>query len=58
MLPMLNPLIKRRVTVKKIAWLLLAGVSLVSTNVAAQEMNTPESKVTKIFDRELSSVAG
>src|SRR4029077_5260722 len=27
MLPMLNPLIKRRVTVKKIALLLLAGVS-------------------------------
>ena len=35
MLPMLT-LIKRRVTVKKIALLLLAGVSLVSTNVAAQ----------------------
>src|SRR5262245_42138415 len=58
MLPMLNPLIKRRVTVKKIALLLLAGVSLVSTNVAAQGTNTPASKVTKIFDRELPNVPG
>jgi quercetin dioxygenase-like cupin family protein len=57
MLPMLT-LIKRRVTVKKIALLLLAGVSLVSTNVAAQETNTPASKVTKIFDRELPNVPG
>src|SRR5262245_54439512 len=55
---MLNALIKRRVTVKKIALLLLAGVSLLSTNVAAQETNTPASKVTKIFDRELPNVPG
>jgi len=39
---MLNPLIKRRVTVKKIALLLLAGASPLSTNVAAQEMNVRE----------------
>ena len=43
---------------KKIALLLLAGVSLVSTNVAAQETNMPASKVTKIFDRELPNVPG
>ena len=42
---MLNPLVKRRVTVKKIALLLLAGASLLSTNVAAQEMNAPATKV-------------
>jgi len=44
---MLNPLIKRRVTVKKIALLLLAGASLLSTNVAAQEVNVPASEVTR-----------
>jgi quercetin dioxygenase-like cupin family protein len=48
---MLNPLIKRRVTVKKIALLLLAGASLLSTNVAAQEVNVP-------VDRELPNVPG
>jgi quercetin dioxygenase-like cupin family protein len=57
-LPMLNPLIKRRVTVKKIALLLLAGASLLSTNVAAQEMNAPATKVSKVFDRELPNVPG
>ena len=43
---------------KKIALVLLAGVSLLSTNVAAQETNAPASKVTKIFDRELPNVPG
>ena len=42
---------------KKIALLLLAGASLLST-VAAQEVNVPASKVTKIFDRELPNVPG
>ena len=42
---------------KKIALLLLAGASLLSTNVAA-ETNAPASKVTKIFDRELPNVPG
>jgi quercetin dioxygenase-like cupin family protein len=55
---MLNPLIKRRVTVKKIALLLLAGASLLSTNVAAREMNAPATKVSKVFDRELPNVPG
>jgi quercetin dioxygenase-like cupin family protein len=44
--------------VKKIALLLLAAASLLSTNVAAEETNAPESKVTQIFDRELPNVAG
>src|SRR6188472_3645394 len=57
-LPMLKPLIRRRVTVKKIALLLLAAALLLSTNVAAQETNAPASKVTKIFDRELPNVPG
>jgi quercetin dioxygenase-like cupin family protein len=55
---MLNLLAKRRVTVNKIALLLLAAASLLSTNVAAQETNAPASKVTKIFDRELPNVPG
>ena len=55
---MLNTLIKGRATVKKIALLLFAAVSLLSINVAAQETNTPASKVTKIFDRELPNVPG
>jgi hypothetical protein len=50
--------IKRRVTVKKIALLLLAGASLLSTNVAAQEMNAPATKVSKVFDRALPNVPG
>jgi quercetin dioxygenase-like cupin family protein len=44
--------------VKKIALLLLAGASLLSTNAAAQETNAPVSKVTQIFDRELPNVPG
>ncbi len=40
---------------KKIAFLLLAGASLLSTNVAAQETNV-SSKVSKVFDRELPNV--
>jgi len=44
--------------VKKIALLLLAGASLLSTNAAAQETNVPVSKVTQIFDRELPNVPG
>ena len=44
---------------KKIALLLLAGASLLSANVAAEETNAPPaSKVTKIFDRELPNVPG
>ena len=43
---------------KKIALLLLAGASLLSTHVAAEEMNAPSSKVTQIFDRELPNVPG
>ena len=43
---------------KKIALLLLAGASLLSTNVAAQEMNAPATKVSKFFDRELPNVPG
>jgi hypothetical protein len=39
--------------VKKIALLLLAGTSLLSTNAAAQETNAPASKVSKVFEREL-----
>jgi quercetin dioxygenase-like cupin family protein len=53
-----NALTKRRVTVKKIALLLLTGALLLSTNVAAQETNAAASKVTKIFDRELPNVPG
>jgi len=44
--------------VKKIALLLLAAASLLSTSVAAEETNAPESKVTQIFDRELPNVPG
>ena len=36
---MLNPLTKRRAAVKRIALLLLAGASLLSTNMAAEETN-------------------
>ena len=43
---------------KKCALLLLAGASLLSTNVAAQETNAPTSKVSKVFDRELPNVPG
>jgi quercetin dioxygenase-like cupin family protein len=43
--------------VKKIALLMLAGASLLSTSVIA-ETNLPASKVTKIFDRELPNVPG
>lgn len=43
---------------KTIALLLLAGVSLLTTNLAAEEANAPLSKVTKIFDRELPNVPG
>jgi hypothetical protein len=44
--------------VKKIALLLLAGTSLLSTNAAAQETNAPASKVSKVFERELPNVPG
>ena len=43
---------------KKSALLLLAGASLLSTNVAAQETNAPAAKVSKVFDRELPNVPG
>ena len=43
---------------KEIALLLLAGAALLSTNVAAEETNSPASKVTQIFDRELPNVPG
>ena len=43
---------------KKCALLLLAGASLLSTNVVAQETNAPTSKVSKVFDRELPNVPG
>ena len=43
---------------KKLALLLLAGAALLSTNLAAEETNAPQSKVTKIFDRELPNVPG
>ena len=43
---------------KKMALLLLAAASLLSTNVAAEETNPPVSKVTQIFDRELPNVPG
>jgi quercetin dioxygenase-like cupin family protein len=45
-------------TVKKIALLLLAGASLLSTSVVAEETNAPLSRVTQIFDRELPNVPG
>jgi quercetin dioxygenase-like cupin family protein len=44
--------------VKKIALLLIAGVSLLLTRVAAQETIAPGAKVTQIFDRELPNVPG
>jgi quercetin dioxygenase-like cupin family protein len=44
--------------VKKIALLMLAGASLLSINVAAEETNPPASKVTQIFNRELPNVPG
>jgi quercetin dioxygenase-like cupin family protein len=47
---------ERRATVKTIALLLLATAALLSTHAVAQE--TPVSKVTKIFDRELPNVPG
>ena len=43
---------------KKIALLLLAGASLLSTAVLAGETTAPLSKVTQIFDRELPNVPG
>ena len=43
---------------KKITLLLLAAASLLSTDGAAQEMNAPATKVSKIFDRELPNVPG
>ncbi len=43
---------------KKIALLLIAGVSLLLTRVAAQETIAPGAKVTQIFDRELPNVPG
>ena len=43
---------------KTIALLLLAGVTLLATNVIAEETTAPLSKVTKIFDRELPNVPG
>lgn len=43
---------------KTFALLLLAGASLLSTDVAAEETNAPLSKVTQIFDRELPNVPG
>lgn len=43
---------------KKIALLLLAGASLLSTVVVAGETTAPLSKVTQIFDRELPNVPG
>ena len=43
---------------KKIALLLIAAISLLSPNVAAQETIAPGAKVTKIFDRELPNVPG
>jgi len=56
--PKAEPLIKRSATVKKTALLLLAGVLLLPTNVAAETNTPPASKVTKIFDRELPNVSG
>jgi quercetin dioxygenase-like cupin family protein len=44
--------------VKNIALLLIVGVSLLPTNVVAEDTNGPVSKVTKIFDRELPNVPG
>jgi quercetin dioxygenase-like cupin family protein len=44
--------------VKKIALLLLAGASLLSTYAVAGETNAPLAKVTQIFDRELPNVPG
>src|SRR5689334_12677779 len=52
-----EPVIKRRVIMQKSAVLLLAGASLLSANVAAQE-TTPAAKVSKVFDRELPNVPG
>src|SRR5688572_30593215 len=49
---------RKESAVKKIAVLLLAAASLLSTNVTAQETTAPESKVTQIFDRELPNVPG
>jgi quercetin dioxygenase-like cupin family protein len=43
---------------KKIALLLLAAASLLSTHVVAEDTKLPLSKVTKIFDRELPNVPG
>jgi quercetin dioxygenase-like cupin family protein len=44
--------------VKTIAWLLLAGALLLSTDATAEETTAPLSKVTQIFDRELPNVPG
>jgi quercetin dioxygenase-like cupin family protein len=38
--------------------LLLAGASLLSTNVAAQALNAPALKVTRVFERALPNVPG
>jgi quercetin dioxygenase-like cupin family protein len=43
---------------KKIALLLIAAASLLSTHVVAEDTKPPLSKVTKIFDRELPNVPG
>lgn len=43
---------------KTIALLMLAGATLLSTNVAAEQTNAPLSRVTQIFDRELPNVPG
>jgi quercetin dioxygenase-like cupin family protein len=44
--------------VKKIALLLLVGVSLLPSNVTAETKTPPVSKVTKIFDQALPNVPG
>ena len=56
--PNAEPLQKGESSVKKIALLLLAGASLLSTNVAAQEMNAPATKVSQVFDPESAERAG
>jgi quercetin dioxygenase-like cupin family protein len=43
---------------QKFALLLFVAALLLSANVVAQEMSTPASKVTQIFDRELPNVPG
>ena len=53
-----NPPHRKEVAVKKIALLLLAGATLLSANVAAEETAAPVAKISKIFDRELPNVPG